>query len=80
MSNLKLKIISIGLLEITTGINYISSTSLNENIKIVLIMGITAFGGFSALAQTNSVINTTRLSIGTYLKNKIISNLVFLLF
>ncbi len=70
------KIITIGLLEITTGINYVARTSLNPNIKIVLIVAITTFGGFSALAQTNSVINKTRLSIITYLKNKLIQMII----
>ena len=67
-----IKIISIGILEITTAINYITTTSISLHTKIVLIVAITAFGGLSALAQTNSVINNTRLSIVTYIKNKII--------
>lgn len=71
-----IKIISIGLLEITTGINYISSRNLILNTKIILIVAITAFGGLSALAQTNSVINQSRLSISVYFKNKIIQLLI----
>lgn len=67
-----IKLITNGMLEIATGISYISNSSLSLNTKIVLIVSITAFGGFSALAQTNSVINKTRLSIGIYFKNKLI--------
>ncbi len=74
-----IKIITIGTLEITTGINYIASTYLSLNIKIVLIVAITAFGSVSALAQTNSVINNTRLSISIYLKNKIMQMLIAIL-
>lgn len=71
-----IKLFSIGLLEITTAINYISGLDLYFNIKIVLVIAITAFGGLSALAQTNSVIGKTRLSISTYFKNKLIQMLV----
>lgn len=71
-----IKFFSISLLEITTGISHISSNFDNINIKIVLIAAITAFGGLSALAQTNSVINNSRLSIVIYFKNKIIHMLI----
>lgn len=74
--NSHIKILSISFLEITTGISHISNNSDNIKIKIVLIIAITAFGGLSALAQTNSVINNSRLSIVTYLKNKIIHMLI----
>jgi len=74
-----IKIITIGLLEITTGINYVVSTSLSQNIKIGLVIAITTFGGLSALAQTNSVINKTRLSISTYFKNKLLQMIIALL-
>ena len=67
-----LKLVSIGLLEITTGINQISMSSLHLNIKIVLITMITSLGGLSGLAQTKSVISNTRLSFGTYFKVKLI--------
>ncbi|NMB44498.1 MAG: transporter [Clostridiales bacterium] len=71
-----IKISTIGILEITTGINYVANTSLNQYIKTVLIVAITTFGGLSALAQTNSVISKTKLSIITYLKNKIIQMII----
>jgi hypothetical protein len=66
------KLLSIGLLEITTGINQISMSSLDLNIKIVLITMITSLGGLSGMAQTKSVISNTRLSFGTYFKVKLI--------
>lgn len=67
-----LKFILLGFLEITTGIHQISSSSLSMDIKIALITMITAFGGLSGLAQTNSVISNTRLSIGTYFIQKVL--------
>jgi sporulation integral membrane protein YlbJ len=74
------KLVSIGILEITTGINHISNSNLEMNTKIALITMITAFGGLSGLAQTKSVISNTRLSIGTYFKVKLIHmTLAFLL-
>lgn len=72
--NSYIKVLSIAFLEVTTGISYISNSS--NNIKIVLIVAITAFGGLSALAQTHSVINNSRLSIVTYFKNKILHMLI----
>lgn len=67
-----LKLILLGFLEITIGINKISTAPLTMDIKIALITMITAFGGLSGLAQTNSVISNTRLSIRTYFIQKII--------
>ncbi|MDF2610144.1 MAG: putative rane protein [Lachnospiraceae bacterium] len=73
------KILSVGFLEITTGINQLSHTNIDLNIKIALIAMVTAFGGLSGLAQTKSVISNSRLSIGTYFKVKIINMLFALL-
>lgn len=64
------------LLEITVGIHNISKLTLSLDIKIVLIATITAFGGFSGLAQTKSVMGTTGLSIRTYLVSKILNAVV----
>lgn len=66
-----LKLLLIGTLEITTGINRISQSSLDIGTKIAFITMLTAFGGLSGVAQTKSVINSTRLSIGTYIKSKL---------
>ncbi len=71
-SNNLIKLLCIGLLEITTGINQISMSALDLNTKIVLITMITSLGGLSGLAQTKSVISNTRLSFGTYFKVKLI--------
>ncbi len=71
-----IKLLAVGLLEITTGINQISNSSYPLNIKIVLVIILTAFGGLSGLAQTKSVINETRLSILTYVKVKCLNMLI----
>ncbi|MFU0826881.1 MAG: Sporulation integral membrane protein YlbJ [Lachnoclostridium sp.] len=73
-----LKLLSIGLLEITTGINQISLSGLKISTKIALITMITAFGGLSGIAQTKSVINNTRLSVGIYMKSKLLHMLLAL--
>ncbi|MDF2868469.1 MAG: putative rane protein [Anaerocolumna sp.] len=70
--NSPLKLILLGFLEITTGINKISTAPLSMDVKIALITMITAFGGLSGLAQTNSVISNTRLSIRTYFIQKVL--------
>ncbi len=71
-----LKLLAIGILEITTGISQISHSTLDMNTKIAFITMITAFGGLSGLAQTKSVINNTRLSIAAYVKVKLLHMLI----
>lgn len=71
-----LRLLTIGLLEITTGINQISISGLNTGTKIALITMFTSFGGLSGIAQTKSVIDSTRLSIGVYIKSKILHMLI----
>lgn len=70
------RLLSVGLLEITTGINQICLSNLQTGTKIALITMITAFGGLSGIAQTKSVINNTRLSIGVYIKSKLLHMLL----
>jgi hypothetical protein len=67
-------------LEITTGINQISHSNLNLDIKIALIAMVTAFGGLSGLAQTKSVISNSRLSIGIYFKVKLLNMVIAFIF
>lgn len=71
-----LKNLLIGFLEITTGINKISQMKLPMELKIAFVTAITAFGGLSGMAQTNSVISNTRLSILTYFKVKVLHMLL----
>ncbi|BCN30477.1 transporter [Anaeromicropila herbilytica] len=68
-----IKLVVVGLLEITTGIDIISHSTLELSKKIVLIIAVTAFGGFSSMAQTKSVMDHSRLSIGTYFKVKLLN-------
>lgn len=63
----------IGSLEITTGIGFLAATPLSALKKIVLITALTAFGGFSSLAQTKSVVADSGLSIRTYLIVKLLN-------
>lgn len=73
------KLLLLGFLEITTGINKISTSALSMDMKIALITMITAFGGLSGMAQTNSVISNTRLSIHTYIFQKLLHMIVALI-
>ncbi|NLZ83119.1 MAG: transporter [Clostridiales bacterium] len=68
-----------GIVEITTGINQICSSEIDINTKIVLVATLTSFGGLSGMAQTKSVLGSTRLSIGYYLFAKIVSAFITLL-
>lgn len=65
-----------GTLEVTQGTSFVSEAISRgmicshflptEQIKIVLILILTSFGGFSAIAQTQSVISKSGLSIRQY--------------
>lgn len=66
----------IGLLEITTGISYLAKQKLPESLLLSLTLALTAFGGFSSVAQTNSVLSGSGLSISIYLKYKALAALI----
>ena len=73
------KAITMGVLEITTGIDQICKIRLDSNIKIVLVSLIASFGGLSGLAQTKSVLGESRLSIKTYIHVKMLSAIIAML-
>lgn len=68
-----IKLIIVGMLEITTGIHFIGSSALNMSYKFILIIAVTAFGGFSSVAQTKSVLGDTDLQISHYIKAKLLN-------
>lgn len=67
------------ILEITTGNAMISGAPFSDRIKIILSLAATAFGGLSAAAQTNSVLQHTGLSIFHYVLMKLCAGLIALL-
>lgn len=79
-----LRITAIGVIELTNGIHYLSSTNLAQEYKYVLAMIFTAFGGFSGIAQTSAMVKDTGLSMKKYVILKLflalITGLVSLLF
>jgi len=66
--------------EITTGIIYLLANTNSFEQSYILIMGLTAFGGICSIAQTNSVIQGSNLSIKNYTIEKLITALVTSLF
>lgn len=62
-----------GLLEITTGIDRISCLTIATELKVVMVVGITAFGGLCLVAQTKSVLSETGLSTVSYIICKMLS-------
>lgn len=74
-----IKVCTCGLLEITTGNAMITASGLTTNMKIILSLAATTFGGLSAAAQTNSVIRKTGLSTGSYIMMKSCSCLTSIL-
>ncbi len=68
---LALKIVGSSVLEITTGCRELAEASLTEYIRYILVSASCAFGGFSSIAQTSSVIMGTDLSVTKYIKVKV---------
>lgn len=56
-----------GLTEITNGIHIIAKSAYSMAFKYPMIIGITAFGGLSGLAQTASMVKDTGISMRFYL-------------
>lgn len=66
-------ILSLGSMEITSGVSYLRISILASGTKKVLTAAILAFGGLSAAAQTSSVLSQSELSIFPYVLNKILN-------
>lgn len=56
-----------GILEITTGADQIVHMAVPEGWRMILLLGCSAFGGFSSVAQSASVLAETGLSIRKYI-------------
>jgi sporulation integral membrane protein YlbJ len=61
----------IGAIEITNGIQSVSQINLNTNTKYLLCIAFTAFGGFSGIAQTSSMVAESHLPMKDYLLAKL---------
>ncbi len=68
-----------GILEITTGTTLLATSLLSRKAKIILILAVTTFGGLSAAAQTNGVLQDTGLSPIHYIAMKGLSSVFALL-
>ena len=63
-------------LEITNGVTNIGSSSLSTDIKYILCLFHTSFGGWCAVAQTQCMISDTGLKIFPYIIKKLVTALV----
>ena len=63
-------------LEISCGVSYITSLGIPLTLLFPYVLALTSFGGFCAIAQTNSMIQDTKLSIVPYIIQKLITALV----
>lgn len=74
--NESIKAAIIGFTEITNGIAYTGSSSyISQNTGILIICVMTSFGGLSSLAQTQSIIKDSGLSIFLYFISKLINGI-----
>lgn len=58
-------------LEITNGLPLIMKLPLSFHIRYIATVGLTAFGGFCSIAQTQCMLHGTGLSIRSYTKQKL---------
>lgn len=58
-------------LEITNGIPHILSLFTDFEVSYILILSLTSFGGFCAIAQTSAMLTDTKLSIVSYTIEKL---------
>jgi len=73
LHNLFIKNLLMGVAEITYGIQTIAKSNLVFANKYLLIIGITTFGGLSSLAQTESMIKKSNLSLTKYIGAKLLT-------
>lgn len=74
-----LKCLSTGIFEITNGIQATAASSIPDTLKQLMILGVTSFGGLSSIAQTESMIKDSGLSILKYIGAKLLSTCFTLL-
>ncbi|MCD8323645.1 MAG: hypothetical protein LUC32_01610 [Clostridiales bacterium] len=79
LQNDLLQCISVGLIEITNGINYVSQLSAGLIPKALLTVGIVNLGGISGLMQTHSMMRETGFRLQHYLAFRILCSLAGLL-
>lgn len=65
-----------GICEITNGISKIDAAPLPSPVKYTGLVAVTAFGGFSCIAQTASMIRGTALPIREYIMAKLIQTAI----
>jgi sporulation integral membrane protein YlbJ len=71
-----LKVMCIGLTEVTNGVVALAKLSVSTGIRYILVIFFLSFGGLSGLAQTGSMIQTAGLSLPEYLRDKILLSLL----
>ncbi len=60
-----------GILEITSGAEQIAGAPFSTELRLILLMGCSAFGGLSSVAQSASVLAGTDLSVRKYICAKL---------
>ena len=78
-TNNALIVILLSTFEITTGLNQLQNNYANKSWYLPIILIITAFGGFSTMAQIKGMLLRTSLSIKSYIIGKIIYIIILLL-
>ncbi len=70
------KVILISSCEITTGLDLLSGLSIPRNIRYLIMLSLTSFGGVSSILQTMSMIQQSRLRMFPYIAEKLVTMMV----
>ena len=77
--NIFLKTIFSGFLEITNGLNNLSSLNICSKIKEIIAIAIISFGGLSIHTQIKSILEDTKINYKYFLKGRIFHTLISIL-
>lgn len=67
------KALAAAALEMTTGAGMLTALDMSSEVKMLLLVPVLSFGGLSVIAQTQSMISGTSLSIKKYMAQKSLS-------
>ena len=67
------KAILLSTFEITTGLELLSGLAISRNIRYLIMLALTSFGGISSILQTMSMIQKSGLKIIPYIAEKLVT-------
>ena len=67
------KTILLSTFEITTGLELLSGLAISRNIRYLIMLALTSFGGISSILQTMSMVQRSGLKMIPYIAEKLVT-------